>query len=73
MSLPGETSVREWVRQAQIDSGKGPAGALTTAEKEGLAGPRKENRELRMEREPSKKENGRLGWSQPPVGVAPQV
>ena len=29
-----ETSVRAWLRQAEIDAGKGPAGALTTAERE---------------------------------------
>jgi len=46
-----ESAVRQWVKQAKIDSGKGPAGALTTAEKEELAQLRKENRELRMERE----------------------
>jgi transposase len=50
-----ETAVRSWVKQAQIDRGKGPAGALTTAEKEELAKLRKENRELRMEREILKK------------------
>jgi transposase len=27
----GETAVRRWVEQAEIDSGGGPAGALTTA------------------------------------------
>jgi transposase len=46
-----ETAVRHWVKQAQVDAGKGPAGALTTAEKEELAKLRKEVRELRMERE----------------------
>jgi transposase len=46
-----ETAVRHWVRQAQVDAGKGPAGALTTAEKEELATLRKEVRTLRMERE----------------------
>jgi transposase len=46
-----ETAVRHWVRQAQVDAGKGPAGVLTTAEKEELAKLRKEVRELRMERE----------------------
>jgi transposase len=28
-----ETAVRHWVRKAEIDSGRGPAGALTTAER----------------------------------------
>lgn len=37
-----EKSVRLWVRQAEIDSGKGPPEALTTADKE-------ENRRLRRE------------------------
>jgi transposase len=50
-----ETAVRGWVRQAQIDRGKGPPGALTTAEKEELAQLRKEVRELREDREILKK------------------
>jgi transposase-like protein len=29
-----ESLVRAWVRQADVDAGRGPAGALTTAEKE---------------------------------------
>ena len=50
-----ETAVRHWVKQAQVDQGKGPPGALTTAEKEELAQLRKENRELREDREILKK------------------
>lgn len=50
-----ETSVRAWVRQADIDDGKGPAGALTTAEREELAALRRENKTLRLEREVLKK------------------
>jgi transposase len=50
-----ETAVRNWVRQAQVDRGKGPPGALTTAEKEELAALRKEVRELREDREILKK------------------
>ncbi len=50
-----ETAVRAWVKQAQVDKGKGPPGALTTAEKEELAQLRKENRELREDREILKK------------------
>ena len=44
-----------WVRQAKIDAGRGAPGALTTAEKEELSRLRRENRELRMEREILKK------------------
>ncbi len=46
-----ETSVRGWVRQAEIDDGSGPNGALTTAEREELAALRRENKTLRLERE----------------------
>ncbi len=47
----GESSVYLWVKQAQVDRGKGPAGALTTAEKAELTQLRRENRELRRERD----------------------
>ena len=50
-----ETAVRRWVQQARVDRGKGPPGALTTAEREELARLRKENRELREDRELLKK------------------
>ena len=50
-----ETAVRRWVKQAEIDAGRGPAGALTSDELEELRRLRKENRELRMEREILKK------------------
>ncbi len=50
-----ETAVRRWVEQAEIDSGGGPAGALTTAEREELAQLRKRVRTLEMEREILKK------------------
>ena len=46
-----ESLVRSWVRQADVDAGRGPVGALTTAEKEELWKLRKENKVLRMERE----------------------
>jgi transposase len=45
-----ETALREWVRRAQADRTKGRTG-LTTAEREELARLRKENRQLRLERE----------------------
>jgi transposase len=38
------------VRRAKIDAGKGPLGALTTAEREELARLRKQVRVLEMER-----------------------
>ena len=44
-----------WVRQAKVDLGQGPAGSLTTEEKEELGRLRRENRELRLEREILKK------------------
>lgn len=44
-----------WIRQTRVDAGKGPPGALTTTEREELARLKKENRELRMERELLKK------------------
>ena len=50
-----ESVVSRWVRQAQVDAGKGPPGALTSSEKEELSRLRKENRELKMEREILKK------------------
>lgn len=50
-----DSLVRAWVRQAEVDAGKGPAGALTTAEKEELSRLRKEVKVLRMEREILKK------------------
>jgi len=50
-----ETALRYWVRQAEIDEGKGSEGAMTTAEKEELTRLRRENRTLRMERDLLKK------------------
>lgn len=46
-----ETAVRHWVSQGAIDAGQGPAGALTTAERQELSQLRREVRQLRMERE----------------------
>jgi transposase len=45
-----ETALREWVKHARADRTKGRTG-LTTAEREELARLRKENRQLRLERE----------------------
>jgi len=46
-----ETALRRWVQQAEVDAGRGPAGALTTSEREELAQLRRENKRLRMERD----------------------
>lgn len=50
-----ESSLRNWVKQAKVDEGKGPAGAPTSSELEELRRLRRENRQLRMEREILKK------------------
>src|SRR5215471_17967607 len=50
-----ETALRSWVRQGEIDAGRGPAGALTTEEREELGRLRRENRTLRLERDILKK------------------
>ncbi|AKQ66914.1 Mobile element protein [Myxococcus hansupus] len=46
-----ESALRLWVEQTKTDRGGGRPGALTTVEREELSRLRKENRELRMERE----------------------
>jgi transposase len=45
------SAVSAWVRLHDIDVGNGPAGALTTAERQELSHLRKEVRELRREKE----------------------
>jgi transposase len=44
-----------WCRQAKVDTGKGPPGALTSDEKSELTQLRREVRQLRMERDFLKK------------------
>jgi transposase len=51
----GETALRRWVQQAEVDAGGGLTGVLTTDEREELAHLRRENQRLRMEREILKK------------------
>jgi len=50
-----ESSLRNWVKQADIDGGLGPEGALTTEEREELRRLRREVRVLEMERDFAKK------------------
>ncbi len=46
-----ETALRDWVKRADIDAGKGPPEALTTAEREELGRLRRELKRVTMERE----------------------
>jgi len=50
-----ESALRTWVKQADIDEGRGPKGVLTSDEREELRRLRRENRTLEMEREFLKK------------------
>jgi transposase len=51
----GETALRRWINQAEVEAGRGPAGALARNEREELVELRRENQRLRMEREILKK------------------
>jgi transposase-like protein len=46
-----ETALRAWVRQAEVVAGQGAPEALTTDERNELARLRRENKQLRTERE----------------------
>ncbi len=50
-----ESSLRNWVKQAEVDAGRGAADALTTDEKEELSRLRRELKTVKMEREILKK------------------
>ncbi len=50
-----ESAVRNWVSRSDADAGRGDGKVLTTAEREELSVLRRENRQLRMEREILKK------------------
>jgi transposase-like protein len=49
------TALRRWVAQAAIDAGKGPEGALTTAERAELSELRRRIKRVEMERDILKK------------------
>jgi len=49
------TALRQWVKNAQVDTGKGPKDALTTAEREELSELRRRVKRLETEREILKK------------------
>jgi hypothetical protein len=51
----GETALRRWVEQTEVEAGRGPEGALKRSEREELVELRRENRRLRLEREILKK------------------
>ena len=50
-----ETSLRSWLKQAEIDEGRGPEGALTSEERAELTKLRRQVRTLEMERDFAKK------------------
>jgi transposase len=50
-----ESAVRKWVALSDADGGRGDGKVLSTAEREELTQLRRENRQLRMEREILKK------------------
>jgi transposase len=50
-----ESAVRKWVALSDADGGRGDGKILSTAEREELTQLRRENRQLRMEREILKK------------------
>jgi transposase len=50
-----ETALRDWVKRADVEVGKGPPGALTAVEREELSRLRKQVKRLEMEREILKK------------------
>ncbi len=47
----GESALRRWCAQAEVEAGRGPEGALTRSERAELVELRRENRRLQMERE----------------------
>ena len=60
-----ETALREWVKRAQADAGKGPPSALTSSERAELIELRKRLKRAEMERDILK--NSRARRSRPPA------
>ena len=56
-----QETLRGWVNQDRIDRGEGKPGRLTTEERQELVRLRRENTQLRMEREILKTANGPFG------------
>lgn len=50
-----ETALRRWLQESEIEAGRGLAGELNREEREELRGLRRENQQLRLEREFLKK------------------
>ena len=50
-----QSVLRKWIKQADTDVGNGPAGMLTSLERQEFSELKKENRQLRIEREILKK------------------
>ena len=46
----GETGVRRWIKQHEVDAGTNPDGALASKERDELRGLRRENKQLREDR-----------------------
>ena len=51
----GQQTLSRWMKQGDIDEGRGPEGSLTTAEREELQRLRRENKRLQEERDILKK------------------
>ena len=50
-----QQTLSRWLKQAEVDEGRGPEGALTTAERDELQRLRRENKRLQEERDILKK------------------
>ncbi len=65
---PSEQTIRNWVKQADLDAGRRSDG-LTTEEREELRRLRRENRQLKLEREILKKA---AAWFARETGSVPE-